>query len=81
MKVTYVGQQSQIRMVYLNICGYNVNSSSTVELRRATLWQNKEVSTVISPTFSNYTKYSTVAIINLAPGEYLDWSEDEIAKP
>ena len=73
MRVTYYGVQGQVRMVYLNIDVYNTKG------KLVTLEHHEKA--VVNPVTgfvsnSDYGQYHTVAIINLAPGEYLEWDKD-----
>lgn len=70
MKVTYFGQKDQVRMEFRNIAHYS-NTNGVMELCT-------EVAEVPehSPRFVNFPMYNTVVLINLAPGEYLEWSKD-----
>jgi hypothetical protein len=68
MKVTYFGATGNIRTVYLNVAMWNSKSNNIVELTR--------ISEFISNDKVYYTQYDTVAILCLASGEYLEWTDE-----
>ena len=74
MRVTYFGQQGQIRMVYRNVAA-NKENGDLVELFSVVKYiAPKEP---VSPTqLYGFDTFSTIAIIHLAPGEYLEWGAD-----
>jgi hypothetical protein len=82
MRVTYYSAQGAVRMVYLNVSTARYCGKYLVELQKVTRWQDTEQGKEVnkSETLPNYFRgmdtYSTLAIINLAPGEYLEWSND-----
>ena len=76
MRVTYLGEQGNVRKVYTNIAMYNMKSVNTVELVHI-IKHAQPVPDVIGKEYMRtYDQYGTVAIIHLAPGEYLEWSAD-----
>ena len=83
MRVTYYSAQGAIRMVYLNVASYYMKGSSIVELLSVERWQDtvngkavKDANYAIPNTFCCYDSYHTMALVNLAPGEYLEWGND-----
>jgi hypothetical protein len=81
MRVTYFGATGTIRMVYLNVAMYGMKGEHVVELLVTEKWVDK--SPTIDPNgnlptayFKTFDHYSTLVLINLAPGEYLEWSKD-----
>jgi len=81
MRVTYIGATGTVRMVYLNVAMYNRKGEHLVELLSVERWQDTEngkaiIKDGLAPNFRCCDHYSTMALINLAPGEYLEWSKD-----
>ena len=74
MRITYYGAQGQVRMVYLNVSTYSVKGK-LVELERH---EPAAIDATTGFKLNNYDfgQYHTVAIISLAPGEYLEWGKD-----
>ena len=76
MRVTYFGEQGNVRKVYTNIAALTMYDMKTVELVHI-IKHAQPVPDVIGKEYMRtYDQYGTVAIIHLAPGEYLKWSAD-----
>jgi hypothetical protein len=73
MRVTYFGQQGQVRMVFSNVAATKEHSG-LVELLSVEKYIAPK--NPVLPTELCFDTFSTIAIINLAPGEYLEWSAD-----
>ena len=81
MIVTYFGTKGNVRMVYLNVASYIMKPKGVVELLSVEHWQNTENGKAIIESgnvgsFNCHDSYKTMALINLAPGEYLEWGND-----
>jgi hypothetical protein len=76
MRVTYFSAQGAIRMVYLNVDMYNVKDNGLIELTRIVKHAEPVPDVIGKAYMRSFDQYGTVAIINLAPGEYLEWTDD-----
>jgi hypothetical protein len=81
MRVTYYSAQGAVRMVYLNVTNSRTVRENIVELQGTTRWQDTENGKAILAagtvaSYRCYDQYYTIALIHLAPGEYLEWSKD-----
>lgn len=74
MRVTYYSAQGTIRMVYLNVASYYMKGSSIVELLSVERWQDTVNGKAVKD--ANYAIPNTMALVNLAPGEYLERCKD-----
>jgi hypothetical protein len=76
MRVTYFSATGTIRMVYLNVSSiYQHDGNSVVSVNREKKCVDNSPNVVID-NLRSYTYEYPLALINLAPGEYVERSED-----
>ena len=76
MRVTYFSATGKIRMVYIDISYMSVEGTivNIGKTKMCTVEESKKAG--ITAQCYSYHEDKTIALIKLAPGEYLEWSED-----